>query len=273
MVDPRWFQILSLVTLLFAGKTLLAFDLSWAQVGVSMTSVLVFQYLGSRLVNLPRVELKSAIISGLSLSLLFRSSSLWLVVLAAGIAILSKFFIRVKGKHVFNPTNIGIAILLALTPAAWVSPGQWGSATVLAFAIVCFGGLTVFRSLRSDVTLTFLAAYSALLFQRAIWLGDPLVIPFHQLESGALLIFAFFMISDPKTTPNARSARCLFAIIVALAAYYFRFKLFDPNGLMYALALCSPLVPILDMIFGGTLFDWNKLRPTVLQPAAEASHA
>jgi len=271
MTDPRWFQIASLTVLLFFGKLTLGFDLTWLQILLTMTAVFFFQWLGTRLVQLPRVEYKSAAISGLSLCLLLRTNYLSLVLAAAAIAILSKFFIRVNGKHVFNPTNLGIAVLLAGTDLAWVSPGQWGSAVVFAFAVVCAGGLVVFKALRNDVALTFLISFAAMIASRAIWLGDPAWIPLHQLESGALLIFTFFMISDPKTTPNARSARVLYAVIVAATAYYFRFRLFDPNALIYALVLCSPLVPLLDLLFRGSLYEWNQLTPAGLRPAGSSA--
>ena len=102
------------------------------------------------------------------------------------------------------------------------------------------------RAARADVTLAFLAFYVGLLFTRALWLGDPLTIPLHQIESGALLIFAFFMISDPKTTPDSRTGRIIYALLVALAALYVQFGFFRPNGPLWGLIACAPLVPLID---------------------------
>ena len=95
-------------------------------------------------------------------------------------------------------------------------------------------------------------------------LGDPLTIPFHQIDSGALLIFAFFMISDPKTTPDKRGARILYAVLVAAFAHYLVFWRYIPEGLMYALFFLSPLVPLMDRIRPISKehrFSWA--RPTV----------
>nr|NIS09919.1 hypothetical protein [Candidatus Dadabacteria bacterium] len=86
--------------------------------------------------------------------------------------------------------------MLVLSDHVWISPGQWGSTAFMGFLIACIGGLVVNRASRSDVTYAFMFFYTALIFGRAIWLGDPLVIPFHQIQNGALLIFTFFMISD-----------------------------------------------------------------------------
>jgi hypothetical protein len=89
------------------------------------------------------------------------------------------------------------------------------------------------------VTYAFIAFYCALLFGRSLYLGKPLTIPLHRLESGALLLFAFFMISDPKTTPDSRVGRVLFAALVAFGAWYVQFRLFRTNGLLWSLAACS----------------------------------
>ncbi|HXG59299.1 MAG TPA: DUF2330 domain-containing protein, partial [Thermoanaerobaculia bacterium] len=89
-------------------------------------------------------------------------------------------------------------------------------------------------------------------------LGDPMAIPLHRLENGALLIFSFFMISDPRTTPDSRAGRIVFAALVALGAYYVQFRLFRTNGLLWSLAACSLLVPLIDRISRGRRFEWNQ---------------
>src|SRR2546427_77453 len=152
--------------------------------------------------------------------------------------------------------GLGLVALMALTPRVWVSPGQWGYSALFAFLMACLGGVVVFRAWRSDVTAAFLAAYAALLFGRALLLGDPLSIPLHQLQSGALLLFSFFMISDPKTTPDSRTGRMLFAALVALGAWYVQFRLFRPSGILWSLAACSALVPLLDRLFPARKYAW-----------------
>ena len=122
-----------------------------------------------------------------------------------GVAIAGKFLFRIRRKHVFNPTNGGIVAMLLLTDQVWVSPGQWGSVAFFGFLMACLGGLVVNRASRSDVTYAFIAFYCALIFGRSLYLGEPMTIPLHRLQSGALLLFTFFMISDPKTTPDSKS--------------------------------------------------------------------
>ena len=255
--DPRLYQIGSLSALLLYGLFFLRFDVSIWQIALTLGAALLTQYAGTRIYHLPTFDPKSSLISVLSLCLLLRTDHLAVAALAGVIAIAGKFVIRWKDKHIFNPTNLALVVLLA-GGLGWISPGQWGQVAWLVFLIVCLGGLVVTRAARADVTLAFLSFYVGLLFVRAFWLGDPPTIPLHQIESGALLIFAFFMISDPKTTPDSRSARILFALIVALAALYVQFGLFRPNGPLLGLIACAPIVPLLDRLLPGVRYDWSN---------------
>ena len=142
-----------------------------------------------------------------------------------------------------------------------MSPGQWGQVAWFGFLVACLGSLVITRAARADVTLAFLGCYVGLLFARALWLGDPLTIPLHQIESGALLIFAFFMISDPKTTPDSRTGRLAYALVVALAALYIQFGRFVPNGPLWGLILCALFVPLIDRLCPGSRYEWTHPAP------------
>lgn len=255
--DPRHYQIAALSALLLYGVLYLRLEVRPLYAAAALGVALLTQWAGTRLAGLPAFDPRSALISGLSLSLLLRADALVWVVAAAVVAVGSKFVLRVGGKHLFNPTNFGIVLLMVLTGKVWVSPGQWGSAAYFAFLLACLGSLVVRRSARSDVTVAFLGFYATLLLARATWLGQPLAIPFHQLESGALLIFAFFMISDPKTTPDSRAGRILFAALVALGGGFVSFVLYRQNGLLLSLAVLSPLVPVLDRLLPGARYRWD----------------
>lgn len=255
--DPRLYQIASLSTLLLYGLGWLHFDISAVQIALTIGTALLTQYAGTRFYNLPLFDPKSPLISSLSLCLLLRTDHLAVAALASFIAIGSKFVIQWKEKHVFNPTNLALAVMLG-SGLGWMSPGQWGQVAWFGFLLACLGSLVVTRAARADVTLAFLVCYVGLLIGRALWLGDPLTIPLHQLESGALLIFAFFMISDPKTTPDSRTGRILYALLVALAALYVQFGLFRPNGPLWGLIACAPLVPLLDRLLPGSRYTWAR---------------
>jgi hypothetical protein len=259
VADPRHGQIATLASLLVYGMTQLDFDVSTAQALISVGTALAVQRAGDAWTGAPwRSGAKSALISSLSLCLLLRTDALAWAAAGAAIAVGSKFLIRARGKHVFNPTNLALAALLLTTPAVWVSPGQWGTGASFAFAIASAGLAVTFRSARSDVTLAFIAAYAGLVVARSLHLGEPLTIPLHRLESGAFLLFSFFMISDPKTTPDARAGRVLFALLVAGGAAYVHFRLFRPNGFLWALVLASPLVPLIDHLLPAARYEWPR---------------
>ena len=263
-LDPRWYQIAVLGGLLGWGLLRLGFDLHAPQVVVSLGAVLLTQLACTRLARLPAFDPRSALISGLSLCLLLRTDHLALAALAGFVAVASKFVLKVDGKHVFNPTNFGITALMALGAPVWVSPGQWGNVAFFAFLMACLGGLVVNRAARGDVTLAFLGFWAALLFGRALWLGQRMAVPLHQLENGALLLFAFFMISDPRTTPRSRAGRILFAALVACGAASVQFLMYRTNGLLWSLVACSLAVPLIDRLLPGPRYEWS--RPVATPP-------
>jgi len=274
MADPRVYQIGTLASLLVYGVGWLDFDISAPRVALLLVTALATQWTCDRVfgVTTPfHLSARSALISGLSLCLLLRTNRADLALFAAVVTIASKSLIRIGGKHVFNPTNGGIVAMLLLTNQVWVSPGQWGAAALFAFLMACAGSLVVNRAARSDVTYAFVVFYCALLFGRSIYLGEPMTIPLHRLESGALLLFTFFMISDPKTTPDSRIGRVLFAALVAFGAWYVQFRLFRTNGLLWSLAACSAIVPLIDRLLPGSRYAWAGPRSAAATPALRAA--
>jgi enediyne biosynthesis protein E5 len=261
--DPRYYQIAVLSSLVIVGVGWLGFEMTGRQILILLASALATQYACGKLAGGVSFDPKSPLISALSLCLLLRTNDSFLLSMAAMVAIASKFIFRRSGKHLFNPTNFGIVALLALGADAWVSPAQWGSKFYFAFLMACLGGMVIHRAMRSDVSYAFLFSFSAILFARAWWLGDPWAIPLKQLQSGAMLLFTFFMISDPKTTPDSRAGRIVFALLVAAGAAYVQFGLFRTNGLLWSLAFCSLATPLLDNLLPGKKYQWSAASPSL----------
>jgi Na+-translocating ferredoxin:NAD+ oxidoreductase RnfD subunit len=143
-----------------------------------------------------------------------------------------------------------------LTDRAWVSPAQWGSGAFLAFFLGALGLAVVRKVGRLDISLAFLGAHAALNLARVLALGHEPAVFLHRMSSGALIVFAFFMISDPRSTPDRRTGRILFASLVALAAYVLQFRFFVPSAPLWALLAVSPLTPWIDACLRGTRFEW-----------------
>src|SRR5580700_11315252 len=256
--DARHFQIVAL-------SSLLAINFIWIDFGakplysvLAISSALLTQVICSRISGLPTIDLRSPLITGLSLSLLLRANEPWLPAIAGILAIASKFALRIDGRHIFNPAGFAIVALLLTSSGVWISPGQWGTALWFAALLAFLAILVLHAARRADIALFFLGSHAALLLARALWLGDPLAIPLHQLQSGALLIFSFFMISDPRTTPDSRLGRFMFAVAVALLGHYLAFSMQMRPALYIALVALSPLVLLIDRIFPAERFVWSR---------------
>ncbi len=256
-LDARYLQIGFLGSFLLFGALLRDFALRPEQVALTFAAALTTQWLGARLLGLPGHSLLSAAVTSLGLSILVRADSLWVHPLVAVIAIGAKFVIRINGKHLYNPANLGAMAALLLLPGAWVSPGQWGNDMLLALWVAAFGITVSTSARRFDIAWAFLAIYVGLLCLRIEYLGARWAVLENQLSSGALILFTFFMITDPMTTPNHRLMRWLYAAIVAVGAFVWTYVFFQTNGLIWALFLATPLVPLLDRLMPAAKFQWR----------------
>jgi Na+-transporting NADH:ubiquinone oxidoreductase subunit NqrB len=255
--DPRILQVTVLGALLGAGAWLRDFALRPEQCALAFVAAIATQWLGDRWRGEAGSGAPSAAITALSLSLLLRADGAWAHPLAAVVAIGAKFLVRVRGKHLFNPGNLGVIFALVFLPGTWVSTGQWGADLALAGWFVALGGLVVHRARRADVTLAFLTFHATALVLRVSWLGQSAAVWIHQLQSGALLLFAFFMISDPKTIPDDVRGRVAHAALVSVLAYFWQFALSRPNSLLWALLLAAPVVPLWDALWPAAKYRWS----------------
>jgi len=256
--DARLFQVVFLASLLTVGVLVRDFSLQPRQMALAFASGIATQWCWLRRLGLAQKGFLSALITCCGLSLLLRSDTMWVHPVAAALGISSKFLLRSNGKHIYNPANLGVVAALALLPGTWVSPGQWGDDLALAVWLLMLGCIVASRARRIDISWMFLGAFLALVALRILWLGQPWAIWRHQLGNGALLLFAFFMISDPMTIPNRRIARIVYAVIVATGAFAWQYAWFRPNAFIWVLFFATPLVPLLDRIFPGNRFEWRQ---------------
>ena len=203
-------------------------------------------------------SLKSALITALGLCLLLRANSYTTVAIAASLAILSKFIFRVRNKHCFNPANFGIIAALVLMPDAWVSPGQWGTDWWYALLFAGTGGMVLKRVGRWDTTAAFLGLYALMEAFRNSWLGWTWDVWWHQLMSGSLLLFALFMVTDPRSIPNARVARLLWAAAIAGLTFFLQHQFYLSTAVFWALFALSPVTILLDWLLPASRFHWAK---------------
>jgi Na+-transporting NADH:ubiquinone oxidoreductase subunit NqrB len=262
--DARYFQMAFQVIFLCYGLLFLHWSADWINYLFFIATGLLLQctcdcikqkkFSLSTLAN----GSKSVLISCLSLCLLLKTNHWDVAVLAAAVTVLGKYIFRYRGKHIFNPSALGIAAAVYFTGDAWISPGQWGSNAVLFFGIICLGLIVVTRVQKLDISIAFLATFAALLFARQIlYLGWPLDFFIQSISTGSLLLFSFFMISDPKTTPNHPSARIIWVMGIAAVAFYLATFKFINGAPIWVLVFAQPLVPLLDHLFKAKRFEWK----------------
>jgi Na+-transporting NADH:ubiquinone oxidoreductase subunit NqrB len=254
--DARHLQIIALASLLTINFAMIDFGARLVPSAFALAASLFTQLVWSRLTKTP-LDMRSPLITGLSLSLLLRAEEPWLHAIAGVIAISSKFLIRVNGKHVFNPAGLAIVVLLLASSGVWISPGQWGASIWFAALAGFLAIMVLHAARRTDIAIYFFLSHAALLCARAVWLGDPWAIPLHQLQSGSLLIFTFFMISDPRTSPDSALGRFLFAFAVAAIAYYLAFFMQMRPALYFALIAFSPATLLIDRVLPAPRFAWT----------------
>ncbi|MCB1197483.1 MAG: Na+-transporting NADH:ubiquinone oxidoreductase, subunit NqrB [Bdellovibrionota bacterium] len=246
--DARYFQIVFLSIFLCIGVFFLRFQITAMQCILCLVSVIASQYFFFRYFHVEQRSYQSALITGLSLCLLLRTNTIWVHPLAGVLALSSKFLIRYQQKHFFNPANFGIILSITLLPA-WVSQGQWGHSTLLVFLSCMLGFVVTYRARVGWVSVQFLLLFFLLIGARNAWLGFEHKMTLHSMLNGSLLIFAFFMISDPKTNPQASKARWLHLFWVILCFAFLQFQFYFENALFWSLFISAPLIPHWDRCF------------------------
>ncbi|MEO1635807.1 MAG: RnfABCDGE type electron transport complex subunit D, partial [Cyanobacteria bacterium J06631_9] len=161
-------------------------------------------------------------------------------------------------KHFFNPANFGIIAALLLTQDAWISPGQWGEDMWYGFIFLGAGGLVLKRVGRWDTTVMFLGCYALLEALRNAYLGWTWDVFSHRMMSGSLLLFALFMVTDPRSIPNARPARLLWAGAIALLTFVLRNQFYLTTAVFWALFALAPLTILLDKAWAAPRFEWRR---------------
>ncbi len=258
--DARHSQILGQSFLLLFGLIFLRWSAELSSYGIIFAACIGVQTIGILFTTRDFSGLKSVLISALSLCLIFKANHASVFVLAAVLSVASKYLIRFKGKHIFNPTNFGIIATIILTGDAWISPGLWGSGILILLLIVLCGFSIVSKVKRLDAAFSFLIVFSGLHFMRqVVYLGWEPEVYFHHLSSGTLLLFTFFMITDPVTTPNARPARIIWAALVGLISFVVSTFYYVHTAPIWVLFFCAPLTIFFNRYFKGEKFNWNTI--------------
>jgi hypothetical protein len=190
----------------------------------------------------------SAYITGISVGILLRSPAFWPYALCSLLSITSKYALRIRGRHIWNPSNFGICAMLFLAAQSVASLSiQWGNNFGSLAVIWVLGSVILWRAKRFHISLTYVVSFIALSFLRSWITGDPWQSEISPITGPMYQLFIFFMITDPKTTVRSRTGQCIVAFFVAVAEMLLRLDscVFAP---LYALFWVGPAALIIEMV-------------------------
>ncbi|HVW96195.1 MAG TPA: RnfABCDGE type electron transport complex subunit D [Mucilaginibacter sp.] len=212
-------------------------------------------------------NLSSAYISGISVGILIRSNLLWPYIITALLSIMSKYVLRYKGKHLWNPSNFGVSWMLFMAPLSVAGLSiQWGNNMLPLAVIWALGLIIVNRAKRLHVTVTYVVSFVVLAYVRSLLTGDTFLSELSPLTGPMYQLFIFFMITDPPTSVSTRRGRILVAFLVAFVEFVLRLNSFI-YAPFYALFLVGPLSRFIDL---KSKRNADKSNP-VLEPVADIS--
>jgi Na+-translocating ferredoxin:NAD+ oxidoreductase RnfD subunit len=258
-IDPRYL-IAFLITLVMVAAQLRyhmlgSYDRLVLALGVCVaTEALLSWFERGKVVNL-----LSAYISGISLTLLIKpqGGALWPFALGGFLAISSKYVLRYRDNHLWNPTNFAVAALLLLAPdRVSVLSHQFGNDLTTNLVIWTFGLIIAARVGVLHITLTYVASFLLLNSVRALALGQPVLPEIAPITGPMYQLFVFFMITDPRTVVRGRRRQIVVAVLIAVMETLIRFAsdkgwplatAFNVAPAFLALALVGPVAKWLDL--------------------------
>jgi enediyne biosynthesis protein E5 len=186
-------------------------------------------------------NLSSAYITGISVSILIRSTFLWPFAITAIISIMSKYVLQYRSTHIWNPSNFGISWMLAMYPFSVAGLSiQWGNNILPMMVIWILGLIIVWRVKRLHITLTYVISFVLFSFLRSRITGDSFFTEVAPLTGPMYQLFIFFMITDPATTVKNRKWQAVVVFLIAFVEFIFRLNQFI-YAPFYALFVVGPI--------------------------------
>jgi Na+-translocating ferredoxin:NAD+ oxidoreductase RnfD subunit len=245
--DGRFTAPILITCILLAGQFTFGFLESWTKTALAIIASVVVELILGRIYTGKWPHLASAYITGISVGILVRSPEIWPYVLCSVISIMSKYVLRVKGRHIWNPSNFGICVLLFLASHAVASLSiQWGNYLWPMLIIWTLGSVTIWRLKRFHICATYVISFLVFAFLRSSITGHPWQAEVAPITGPMYQLYVFFMITDPKTTVHAKWAQCVTVFLVAVAEMILRLAEVV-HAPFYALFLVGPAAILIEI--------------------------
>jgi enediyne biosynthesis protein E5 len=248
-LDNKWIAPAFITTILVVGNLSFGMLESYKKTGIAIVASLITELILSKIYFGKWPILASAYISGISVGILVRSPAVWPYFVCAVVSIMSKYVLRVNNRHIWNPSNFGIAVLVFLAPETVATLSiQWGNYLLPMIVIWILGSVIIARLKRFHITGTYVACFIALAFVRSWITGSPWQSEVAPLTGPMYQLFIFFMITDPKTTVKSKKWQAIVVAIVAVAEMILRLDqvVYAP---FYALFLVGPSALLVEYWF------------------------
>jgi enediyne biosynthesis protein E5 len=279
MSPPQWKQWLSLnnryvppafITLiLLAGQLSYGILESYQRTLLAIATAIVTELILGRIFLGKWLNVASAYITGISVGILLRSPAFWPYAVCAALAISSKYVIRYKGRHFFNPSNFGISVMLFLLPASVAMLSiQWGNDMWSLVVIWVLGSIIIWRLRRFHISATYVISFLVLAVIRAWMIHEPIMSEISPITGPEYQLFIFFMITDPKTTVRSKKGQCIVVFLVALLEMFFRLDQ-SVYAELYALFWIGPIALLIEMWLDARRMKQASAVAPVLTPSSE----
>ena len=245
--DNRYVAPLFITFILLVGHLSYGILESYDKTVLAIVAAIVTELVLGRIFFGKWLNLASAYITGISVGILVRSPAYWPFLLCSVISIMSKYVLRVKGRHIWNPSNFGIAVLLFLAPETMaILSIQWGNNLLPIVVIWVLGSIIIWRARRFHISATYVVSFFLFAFLRSWITGHPWQAEVAPITGPMYQLFVFFMITDPKTTVRSRLAQCVVAFCVAFVEFLLRLNqvVYAP---IYALFLVGPAANLIEI--------------------------
>jgi Na+-translocating ferredoxin:NAD+ oxidoreductase RnfD subunit len=245
--DNRYVAPLFITCILLVGHLSYGILESYDKTVLAIGAAIIAELILGRIFFGKWLNLASAYITGISVGILVRSPAYWPFALGSVISIMSKYVLRVKGRHIWNPSNFGIAVLLFLAPETMaILSIQWGNNLLPIVVIWILGSIIIWRARRFHISATYVVSFFLFAFLRSWITGDPWQAEVAPITGPMYQLFVFFMITDPKTTVRSRMGQCVVAFCVALVEFFLRLNqvVYAP---IYALFLVGPAANLIEI--------------------------
>ncbi len=246
-LENRYVAPIFITCILLAGHLSFGILESYKKTALAIAAALVTELVLGRIFSGKWPNLASSYITGISVGILVRSPALWPYVMCSVVSIMSKYVLRIKGRHIWNPSNFGISVLLFLAPEAVASLSiQWGNYLLPMIVIWCLGSVIIWRVRRFQITGTYVASFIAFAFLRSWITGNPWQSEIAPLTGPMYQLFIFFMVTDPKTTVRSKLGQSIVVFIVAVVEMILRLNqvVYAP---FYALFIVGPAAMLIEI--------------------------